>query len=169
MSIAAWRSPDRGRAHRSLLVATSPVRDLLFRAKDLFVAAIHLHHCSAPPLPSRWASRSSIRRAHSGMTCSARQRSQQTAIIDRLRIVAEADDCIVAEADDCAVANRTDLNRRHGSTCSGSNCQLTAGASPRTDKRSLRRDARRQAGQARQRRRDVSHDRLGRCLSEYST
>jgi len=72
-------------------------------------------------------------------------------------------------ADDCAVANRTDLNRRHGSTCSGSNCQLTAGASPRTDKRSLRRDDRRQAGQARQRRRDVSHDRLGRCFSEYST
>jgi len=59
-----------------------------------------------------------------------------------------------------AVANRTDLNWRHGSTCSGSNCQLTAGASPRTDKRSLPRDAQRQAGQARQRRRDVSHDRL---------
>src|SRR5262249_45993430 len=39
MSIAAWRSPGRGRAHRSLLVATSPVRDLLIRAKDLFVAA----------------------------------------------------------------------------------------------------------------------------------
>src|SRR6516225_9653145 len=39
MSIAAWRSPDRGRAHRSLLVATSPVRDLLFRAKNLFIAA----------------------------------------------------------------------------------------------------------------------------------
>ena len=35
--------------------------------------------------------------------------------------------------------------------------------------RDLRRDARRQAGQARQRRRDVSHDRLGRCFSEYST
>ena len=39
MSIAAWRSPDRGRAYRSLLVATSPVRDLLFRAKNLFIAA----------------------------------------------------------------------------------------------------------------------------------
>ena len=39
MSIAAWRSPDRGRAHRRLLVATSPVRDLLIRAKHLFVAA----------------------------------------------------------------------------------------------------------------------------------
>src|SRR5262249_5067751 len=65
-----------------------------------------------------------------------------TAIIDRLRIV--------AEADDCALANRPDLNWRHGSTCSGSNCQPTAGASPRTDKRSLRRDARRQAGQVRQ-------------------
>src|SRR5215831_1772220 len=37
MSIAAWRSPDRGRAHRSLLVAY--VRDLLLCAKDLFVAA----------------------------------------------------------------------------------------------------------------------------------
>src|SRR5262249_7572817 len=77
-----------------------------------------------------------------------------TAVIDRLRIV--------AEADDCAVANRTDLNRRHGSACSGSNCQLTAGASPRTDKRSLRCDARRQVHQARQRGRDGSRDRLGR-------
>src|SRR5262245_13963748 len=39
MSIAAWWSPDRGRAHRSLLVATSPVRDLLLFAKHLFGAA----------------------------------------------------------------------------------------------------------------------------------
>jgi hypothetical protein len=49
----------------------------------------------------------------------------------------------VAEADDCAVANRTDLNRRHRCACSGSNCQLTTRPRPRTDKRSLRRDARR--------------------------
>src|SRR5262245_42941303 len=39
MSIAAWRRPDRGHAHHSLLVATSPVRDLLLFAKHLFVAA----------------------------------------------------------------------------------------------------------------------------------
>src|SRR5262249_50654306 len=34
-------------------------------------------HCGAPPLPSRLASRSSIRRTRSGMTRSAWQRSQQ--------------------------------------------------------------------------------------------
>src|SRR5262249_8777419 len=34
-------------------------------------------HCNAPPLPSRLASRSSIRRTRSGMTRSAWERSQQ--------------------------------------------------------------------------------------------
>jgi len=46
MSIAAWRSPDIGRAHRSLLVATSPVRDLLLFAKHLFSAARTMWHGS---------------------------------------------------------------------------------------------------------------------------
>jgi len=44
MSIAAWRSPGRGRAHRSFLVALPLVRDLFFYAKHLFVAAITVWH-----------------------------------------------------------------------------------------------------------------------------
>jgi len=40
-----------------------------------------------------------------------------TAVIDRLRIV--------AEADDCAVANRADLTRRHGCPCSGPAARVT--------------------------------------------
>jgi hypothetical protein len=70
---------------------------------------------------------------------------------------------------DCAGANRTDLNRRHRCACSGSNCQLITRASPRTDEPLLKRDARRQVRQGRQRGRDVSRDRLGPRFSEHST
>src|SRR5262245_57700735 len=62
-------------------------------------------HCSVPPLPSRLVSKYSSRPFGDDALRVAAVTAM--AIIDRLGIV--------AKADDCAIANRTGLNRRHPS------------------------------------------------------
>jgi hypothetical protein len=113
-------SNNSTRTHqRSTDYGYPPAPDLLLFAKHLFVGAIHLHHCSAPPLPSRLVSLSSIRRTRSGMTRSAWQRSQQ-----RPSLIGCAS---LPKPTNCPAANRTDLHRHHRSALSPASLTLLVG------------------------------------------